>query len=253
MNNGYIALFRQIRENPLWKKPVSRVDAWIDILMEVRYKEGPQEVLIGWEVVECHYAQSIKSVRTWADRWGWSESRVRRFFGYLEKQKMVEREALANTTRLTVVNYKKYDDARRTRGEPPTDARRTADELPTTEEEGKEGKEGKARETEVREPQPMDTSLAPGAENSTAYHKDYLTVLDIWKKCKKGARVPKGFQKAMVDALNNGCKRAAFETAFREAKINEPHWELQARVIAAQSSDKPLDPYWAKLVAEGRT
>ena len=111
---GYIALYRKIQDNKLWKKKrvFSEAEAWIDILMEAQHSEQQQEVLLGMAVIECGYAQSLNSIKTWAKRWGWSMSRVTRFFKLLKNENMIETENVKKTTRLTVCNYSRYDPKR---------------------------------------------------------------------------------------------------------------------------------------------
>ena len=111
---GWIALHRKIQDNFLWKEPrvFSKAEAWIDILMEAQHSEEPQEVAFGMTVLRCYYGQSLKAVGTWAERWGWSRSKVHRFFKLLKKWNMIETKSEQITTRLSVCNYGKYDPKR---------------------------------------------------------------------------------------------------------------------------------------------
>ena len=107
---GYIGLYRKLRRNFLWKerRVFSRAEAWIDILLEVRWKDEPEDVLIGNKVFQCGYAQSLNSSETWAGRWGWSPSRVQRFLKLLNECRMLLVENVVVTTRITVLNFKEY-------------------------------------------------------------------------------------------------------------------------------------------------
>lgn len=120
-NSGYIALHRKIQNNFLWKKArrkeFSEALAWIDILMQVQHSISPQKVMLGMTVLTCNYGQSLKSIGTWAERWNWSPSKVRRFFQLLKREKMIETESVLKSTRLTVCNYKRYDPKRIANGE----------------------------------------------------------------------------------------------------------------------------------------
>ena len=108
---GYIGLYRKIQDNFLWKekRAFSKLEAWLDILMEAQHREQPQQVALGMTVLACNYGQSLKSQQTWADRWNWSRTKVSRFFKLLEQQKMITYKSEQITTRLTVCNYGKYD------------------------------------------------------------------------------------------------------------------------------------------------
>lgn len=111
MNRGYLALYRKIQDHPFYKEKrvFSKYEAWIDLLMEVQHSLEAKKVLIGMKVVECGHGQSVKSLRTWGDRWGWSAKKVSRYFKLLEEMEQICLENVTVTTRLTVLNYEKYD------------------------------------------------------------------------------------------------------------------------------------------------
>ena len=114
MKPGYIALYRKIQDNFLWKerREFSKAEAWIDILMEVRWSQEPESVVIGNTVLTCHYAESLKSLETWARRWNWSKAKVRRVFDLFQKCSMIEYKTETVTTRIRVCNYEQYDPRR---------------------------------------------------------------------------------------------------------------------------------------------
>ena len=60
--SGWIKLHRKIRENLLWKKPrkFSQAEAWIDILLEVRWEDEPEQVLIKNTILTCCQGESLK-------------------------------------------------------------------------------------------------------------------------------------------------------------------------------------------------
>jgi hypothetical protein len=111
MNRGYLALYRKIQDHPFYKEKriFSKYEAWIDLLIEARHKLGYEDVMIGMNVVRCEHGQSIKSLRTWGERWGWTAKKVSRFFNLLEKMGQIRHENVTVTTRITILNYKKYD------------------------------------------------------------------------------------------------------------------------------------------------
>ena len=134
MKRGYFALWRKFQDHPFWKQPreFSKAEAWIDILWCAQHKEEPKEVIFNMTVITQHYGETLKSINTWANRWKWSESRVRRFFKLLEKMKQIRTKSEGITTRLTVINYDSYDPKRRVNDETSTSKRREADETSTT-------------------------------------------------------------------------------------------------------------------------
>ena len=107
---GYIKLYRKMQENFLWKerREFSKAEAWIDILWEIQHDPEPQNVQLGWKVVQVNQGQTIKSLETWAKRWNWSKSRVWRFLKLLHSQSMIRYENETKTIRITVLNYWKY-------------------------------------------------------------------------------------------------------------------------------------------------
>ncbi len=110
-NVGYIGLWREIRSHWIWEedRPRTRLDAWIDIICEVRFSDEPKKVIIKDQIIMCHYGESLNSLETWAKRWGWNKSKVRRFFQLLEKEQQIVTVNETVTTRLTVCNYEKFD------------------------------------------------------------------------------------------------------------------------------------------------
>jgi len=112
MSNGWISIHRKLQNHWLWdsKKVFSNLEAWIDILMEVNHSN--KKVLIGSVLFEVNRGDSIKSLDSWAKRWNWNKSKVRRFFILLEKDNMIVTKNERKTTRLTVCNYGSYQDSR---------------------------------------------------------------------------------------------------------------------------------------------
>lgn len=111
MKRGYLALYRKIQDHPFYKerREFSKYEAWIDMLMEVRHKEEPQRVSLGMKIFTCNYGESLKSLRTWAIKWHWSPTKVKRFFKLLSEMNQIVTKSEAVTTRITILNYSKYD------------------------------------------------------------------------------------------------------------------------------------------------
>lgn len=111
---GYIKLYRQIRSTALWKAggEYTEREAWIDILMEARWKDEPDQIVIGKKVLLCNKGECLKSLDTWAKRWGWkSKKRVRTFLSLLEKLGQITVTSETVTIRLSVCNYASYQDS----------------------------------------------------------------------------------------------------------------------------------------------
>lgn len=112
MKEGFIMLNRDLQDSPLFteKRVFSKFEAWIDILYEVNYKDGNS--LIGSTIIECKKGQSIMSLDSWAKRWKWNKSAVRRFFDLLKSCNMIEIENMTKTTRITILSSDSYIETR---------------------------------------------------------------------------------------------------------------------------------------------
>jgi len=109
--DGYAGIWRMLSEHWLWTedRPKTYAEAWIDIIWQVQHKTKPQKVRIKNRILICNYGESLKALDTWAKRWQWSKTEVRRFFILLKDDDMIETVSETVTTRLTVCNYKDYD------------------------------------------------------------------------------------------------------------------------------------------------
>ena len=108
MRGGYIKLYRQIAENPIWLiKPFSEGQAWVDLLCITTFDKGfiktKNGQIIELTVGDCGYSQLSLS-----ERWGWSRGKVKRFILLLEKQKMIQQKKYDKLTIINILNYEKY-------------------------------------------------------------------------------------------------------------------------------------------------
>jgi hypothetical protein len=141
--SGWIKIHRSITEHWLYaeKRVFSKFEAWHDILLTVNYSES--KCLIKGKLYTVKRGQSILSLESWANRWNWDKSKVRRFMGLLKQDGMIDLISDSITTHLTVCKYDAYQDERNA-NETQTKLKRISNEFQTTPiEEGKEYKEGK--------------------------------------------------------------------------------------------------------------
>lgn len=112
MSEGWIKLYRKSFENFLYQesRPLTRREAWEDILLLVNHSEG--EVLIGNKKHAVKPGQSVRSLQSWARHFRWSKPKVKRFFDLLQNESMIVLENLHKTTRLTVCNWDSYQGDR---------------------------------------------------------------------------------------------------------------------------------------------
>lgn len=112
MDKGWISIHRGLKNHWLYneKRVFSKLEAWLDILLEVNHTE--KKVLIKSVLFNVKRGESINSLDTWATRWNWNKSKVRRFLKTLENDLMIELKNEHKTTRLTVCKYDSYQDTR---------------------------------------------------------------------------------------------------------------------------------------------
>ncbi len=111
-DNGYIKLFRKMQENFLWKesREFSKAEAWIDLLLEAQYRDKPTNIIVKLTNYIQNQGETFKTMKTWAKRWGWSRSRVRRFLTLLKNNQMIDYKTDHQTTKITINNFKGYGD-----------------------------------------------------------------------------------------------------------------------------------------------
>lgn len=104
---GKISLDRSILNHSVFNiKPFSKGQAWVYILLVANYKDN--EIILGSKTKLIKRGQHHTSVKKLAEKWGWSDKKVRNFLGLLEREKMLTTERTPKGTTLTVVNYDKY-------------------------------------------------------------------------------------------------------------------------------------------------
>jgi len=109
---GWIKIYRSLTDHWIWEKPLSKFEAWVDMILEANYKE--EKVLIDGEIIICKRGEKLYSIKTWAKRWGWTVQKVRTFLKLLERNEMIKKEGLRKTTRVTISNYNTYQDKQQT-------------------------------------------------------------------------------------------------------------------------------------------
>lgn len=107
-NKGWVRLFRQIEDNPLWLlEPFTKAQAWIDLFLNANHKEGV--INIRGNIIKIERGQLGWSELTMAKRWKWSKCKVRRFLKILEtEQQIIQQKDRYLTTIITILNYENY-------------------------------------------------------------------------------------------------------------------------------------------------
>jgi hypothetical protein len=157
IRGGYIMLHRQFQSHDFWRerRAFSRAEAWLDILMAARWQEEPGEVRIGNMLLHCGRGEVLYSMKNWAQRWGWSEAKVKRFLDSLDakrnpklKRSMIEVSNEVKTTRIKVCNYDAYQTTRSANDAETNPKRSDSDFQAVTTEE-------------VKKEEPKNSSLCP--------------------------------------------------------------------------------------------
>lgn len=84
--NGYIKLYRDIRDNWVWED-AEMLRAWIDILMLVNHKD--KKTPFDGRLILVKRGSKITSLRQLSQRWGWSKDKTGRFLDTLEADGMI--------------------------------------------------------------------------------------------------------------------------------------------------------------------
>jgi len=173
MHRGYIKLYRKIRETSIWQEKTvfTKREAWIDMLLSARYEDGT--VVLGMEAFEVKAGQMIKSQRTWANDWRWSESKVRNFFKLLRETKQITTKNLGNTTQVTICNWELYNERERTDDAPATHPLRTDDAPAVTKKKVKKDNKVKKRESNLEIPPEIRESFT---------EERWTRVIEIWNR-----------------------------------------------------------------------
>lgn len=129
----WIRVSADIFEHELFaQEELSEREAWLWLVAKAAWKDTRHR--IGSEVVPVPRGTMFCTLRELCGEWRWkSDFRVRSFLEMLEREGMIERNANAGKTHLTICNYDKYqntsDDAQRKENAAETHGKRTENAL----------------------------------------------------------------------------------------------------------------------------
>lgn len=108
--DGWISLYRQIKESWIWKdkEPFDKRSAWIDLILTVNYKD--QKIPFENGFIEIEKGQTLTSIKQLAEKWKWSRHKVSDFLDRLEQDTMIVQVRDTRKTLISIVNYSKYQD-----------------------------------------------------------------------------------------------------------------------------------------------
>jgi DNA replication protein DnaD len=114
-NNGWIKLYRKSVENPLYfSEPFDKWHAWTDLLLMVNHER--KQFISKGQLLTLEPGQTVTSIPQLAERWGWSDNKVRRYLRLLNGSGMCNSSGTPNGTIITVVNWAKYQCEEQTDG-----------------------------------------------------------------------------------------------------------------------------------------
>ena len=115
MAKGWIKLHRQSVDNPMYhSEPFDKWHAWLDLLLMVNHEK--RQFISKGQLLTLEAGQTVTSIPILAERWQWSENKVRRYLRLLCDSGMCTRNGSPNGTLITVVNWAKYQSDAQTGG-----------------------------------------------------------------------------------------------------------------------------------------
>ena len=115
-NKGWISLYRKIQDSWLWQdKPFSRGQAFVDLLLLANHQN--RKVMFNGNLIELKRGEFITSIRKLCNKWGWSNSKVKKFLDVLQIDEMIFYKSDTKKTIINIINYKVYQITNTTKSE----------------------------------------------------------------------------------------------------------------------------------------
>ena len=108
MNNGYIKLWRKVKDHRFWlqKRKYSNFEAWIDILLKVNHHENTFH--LGDREFKVMPGETITSQLKLSKRWGWSLGKVNLFLKRLQNENEIKLICENKFTKIVVNKWSHY-------------------------------------------------------------------------------------------------------------------------------------------------
>ena len=107
VNKGWISLYRSIQDHWLWQeKPYDKAHAWLDLLLSANHQD--KKIVFDSNLVEVKRGEFITSIRKLCERWGWSNSKVKKFLETLQLDGMITYKSDTKKTTINIANYNVY-------------------------------------------------------------------------------------------------------------------------------------------------
>ena len=212
MTKGFIKLYRDILETPLWEsEPFSRSQAWIDILLLANYKE--KIIFVRGNEIRLKRGQLGWSQERLSQRWKWSKKKTQGFLKLLEKELQITIQKSKVLSVITIANYDFFQQKRATE-EPqsnlqnslqnsPQENLQKSHTLPTNKERKKERKE---EEKELLLSKDNICGEFESKKINDEFEKIWKNYLPV--KTKDGGFTGKGDKKPALAEFERICKKA---------------------------------------------
>ena len=222
-HEGYIKLYRRIMDDALWtaREPFTKRCAWVDILLSVNHAEA--EVVIGMQQFTVLPGESLNSLDTWAKRWNWNKSAVRRFFVLLQEMGKIEIKNESKTTRLTVCKWGTYQGLRNADETQMKRIRNASETHPTP----NKNEKNKKNEEEVGA-----APILPGTENFELLKRIGAPAAQMWGQADAAAQ--------FSDTERAGLALGWMEYRCQKQRPRTAHAEL-AELIKQFNAHSPAD------------
>ncbi len=178
MQQGWIRLYRSMLDNDLWRerRVFSRAEAWLDLLLTTNFAD--RKIMIAGQRITVKAGQNLNTTKYWADRWGWSRGKVKKFLDDLKEDQTINYETTSKYTLVTILKWGFYQNQETTE-QHQTDNKKTSKQHQTdTTKECKELKNVKndinpvifVMGADEREEQQQAMSLEVGAAKAADNH-----------------------------------------------------------------------------------
>lgn len=114
-STGWIKLHRSILDDDIWQlDKINYAQAWIELLLLTNHAPAQIKIKNG-RIINIERGECGHSVKSLAERWGWSRGKVDRFLLYLIEQQKIEKKDVENHTVIKIINYNFYQNEHQTK------------------------------------------------------------------------------------------------------------------------------------------
>ena len=228
MENGYIKLYRQLLESPIFLND-KLLKLWIWCLLKASHK--PHKVIVGVQEIELNSGQFICGRKKDSEALGLSESTFYRYLKRLESLKMLSLNSNNKYTVVTVENWAKFQEEEREAN----NKRTTNEQQVNTYKNGKNGKNNNNKYKRERIIYKYiykgrdETPLSPyGTRNNVLLTEaEYKSITDTYEQSKK-----------LIDKVSrylaNAEKTYQDHFALIEKIAEEDKWAKKAKVEVSE-------------------